>query len=258
MLLATAVLLAPADAEEGTVTVQVSADATLEENAQKIAEAYDANPGKDVIVVPSDDPSHHDRVRAELEADVQEGIAYVKALEEQKLASGEYYLGAPPPCARGDEVPAEFPVICDGKLMIPQDSEQAIAARAALSPDKVEVALDDDLSKVLLGFGEVEAELGLSSAFSGGGSINSVSFHDDHTLFVDFGAGLVDELQGLSGGQSARVQEQLMAAVFRYPQVQSVEFSVEGDCDAFWDLLEGDCQAAVRSDVPALASGELN
>ena len=238
-----------ANPEEDVTHVQLSAELTLAENNKRIQAAIEASPDKDLVILPSDDPEAQARMRAELEAYADKKLAEAKADEERKLRSGEYYIGEPPPCARAEGSSIALPTYCGGKIIHPLQDHSAQEERASLSAKHVSERIETELNTLLLGVDEDAKSLGLNSMFSGSAQIRSVSWLDDESLLVDFDAGLSDEVEGASAGRSSRIHEQLLTTIFRYPQVQSVEFSIEGDCDAFWNPMEGECQAAVRSDV---------
>lgn len=48
-----------------------------------------------------------------------------------------------------------------------------------------------------------------------------------------------------SAGSTILLQE-LNAAVFRVPAVRSVEYRIDGSCDAFWEWLQYGCQVVTR------------
>ena len=53
---------------------------------------------------------------------------------------------------------------------------------------------------------------------------------------------------------SAQLIAQLTSSAFQFPEVETVTFTFDGDCDAFWNWLQRDCTTITRSDW---ANGEI-
>jgi hypothetical protein len=69
-----------------------------------------------------------------------------------------------------------------------------------------------------------------------------VDFHDLRTIIPNASS---------SAGSTILLQE-LNTAVFRVPGIRSVEYRIDGSCDAFWEWLQYGCQTVTRE---SFASG---
>lgn len=109
------------------------------------------------------------------------------------------------------------------------------------------------LEALVRGPAPAERDAGLDSLFSDAtaGTIRGVTVRDGHAV-VDF-----EDLRGIipnasSSAGSASLLSQLDATVFQLRSVTSVEYRLEGSCEAFGEWLQyGGCDKRTRSEVAA-------
>jgi len=96
---------------------------------------------------------------------------------------------------------------------------------------------------------EAEGAEGVESWFSEltTGSVRSVALDDSGHLVVDF-----SDLSALIPGASSStgsglLLQELNGTVFNFPEVESVEYRMEGSCARFWEWLQYSCQSVGRS-----------
>jgi len=125
-------------------------------------------------------------------------------------------------------------------------AEAPVTVRRALpaGSDPVRGALD----WLVRGPTGAEGDEGVESWFSGetAGSVRSVGLDDSGRLVVDF-----NDLSNLIPGASSSTGSQLLlqelnGTVFTFPEVESVEYRMEGSCTRFWEWLQYDCQPVTR------------
>jgi hypothetical protein len=114
------------------------------------------------------------------------------------------------------------------------------------SPATLRAALD----ALLAGPSGEERRASLTSWFSADTArmLRSVTVHDEHHAVVDFDPHLPDVIPnaGSSAG-SAQLLSQLDATVFQFRAVESVEYRLGGDCEAFSEWLQyGGCERRTR------------
>lgn len=124
------------------------------------------------------------------------------------------------------------------------------------SPEDVEAGLEAALKELLRGPTAEEREDGISSWFSAetAHALLSARVDGQGNAVVDFHdlASLIPAASASAG--SAMLLAQLNATVFQHPPVLSVEYRVDGSCDAFWNWLQYDCQVLTREDAGFLLS----
>ncbi|MEJ2184953.1 MAG: GerMN domain-containing protein [Gemmatimonadota bacterium] len=127
-----------------------------------------------------------------------------------------------------------------------EDSVVAVARRGR-APQKLAGALRMELR----GPTEGERARGLYSWFSPATAalLLSASVSDGHAV-VDFGK-LNQAIPGASSAAGSReLLQELNRVVFQFPEIQSVEYRIEGSCDAFWNWLQMACQRVRRPPAP--------
>lgn len=95
---------------------------------------------------------------------------------------------------------------------------------------------------------EAEGTRGIESWFSEAttGSVRSVVLDESGHLVVDF-----DDLAALIPGASSSTGSRLLlqelnGTVFTFPEVESVEYRMEGSCARFWEWLQYSCHSVGR------------
>lgn len=105
------------------------------------------------------------------------------------------------------------------------------------------------LGELLQGPEPAEAAQGLISWFSPttANSLASVSFSGD-TLAADFNGlnTLIPNASASAGSQM--LLSQLNSTLFQFPSVQTVRYSLDGECAAFWEWLQFECHPVTRAD----------
>ncbi len=67
------------------------------------------------------------------------------------------------------------------------------------------------------------------------------------TARIDFSSKVVDHLGNIGTATASQVfLLEMQATAFQFPEVKEVVIQVDGDCDAFWRLLEMSCQSIQR------------
>ena len=111
-----------------------------------------------------------------------------------------------------------------------------------------ELVLTATLAEMVKGPTEAEMEMGYSSLFSEATSnaIAGLSLSGGEAT-IDF-AGL-DEIEGISAPEAGLFfLADLNANVFQFGTISSVEYRLDGSCDAFWELFGEECHTVTRSD----------
>jgi spore germination protein GerM len=151
-------------------------------------------------------------------------------------------------CAEQQETP---------ELEVSEDSiVQADSAVGELRPSSqpasrnVSVELEAALRDVVRGPSEAEREAGAQSWFSEktANAFKSVTMDAAGHVMVDF-----EDLRTLipnasSSAGSQMLLRELNATVFAFPSVKSVEYRINGSCDAFGEWIQVGCKGYTRSD----------
>lgn len=100
------------------------------------------------------------------------------------------------------------------------------------------------LRELVRGPTEEERDAGFHSFFSQetAGSVRSVVVDAQGVARIDFDnfASIIPNASSSAG--SADLLAQLRHTIFQYPTVKQARLTFEGDCDAFWNWLQRDCQ----------------
>lgn len=111
-------------------------------------------------------------------------------------------------------------------------------------------ALRTALDALLAGPTPAEREAGVESWFSKetSGALRSAQVDSAGHAVVDF-----DDLRAIipnaaSSAGSRLLLVELNGTVFQFPEVDSVEYRMEGSCDAFWDWLQYGCHTVTRAE----------
>ncbi|MGA9597438.1 MAG: PASTA domain-containing protein [Acidimicrobiia bacterium] len=107
--------------------------------------------------------------------------------------------------------------------------------------------IEATMRALLAGPTDEERSMGFSSSFTelNADALNSISL-DNRRLTVDFNDHVrVDNVSTSTG--SRYFLADLQANLFQFPEVDSVEFQLNGTCAGFWGMLERDCQVVTRS-----------
>jgi spore germination protein GerM len=109
-------------------------------------------------------------------------------------------------------------------------------------------SLDAALRQLLGGPSESERAAGIHSWFSDttAGALRSAAVDQAGRAVVDF-ADLRELIPNAStSAGSALLLGELNATVFELPSVRTVEYRIEGSCQAFWEWLQYECQVVAR------------
>jgi photosystem II stability/assembly factor-like uncharacterized protein len=112
-------------------------------------------------------------------------------------------------------------------------------------------ALEATLRELLRGPTPEEREQGLSSWFSWetAEALHSATLGRQGDVVVDF-QDLASRIPAASSSAgSAMLLGELNATVFQYPDVRTVEYRLDGSCEAFWNWLQYDCQILTREEA---------
>jgi hypothetical protein len=114
-------------------------------------------------------------------------------------------------------------------------------------PD-TELVVTATLAEMVKGPTEAEMEMGYSSLFSEATSnaIAGLSLSGGEAT-IDF-SGLA-EIEGISAPDAGLFfLADLNANVFQFDTISSVEYRLDGSCDAFWELFGEECDTVTRSE----------
>lgn len=107
------------------------------------------------------------------------------------------------------------------------------------------------LTALLAGPSPEERAAGIESWFSDATAraLRTVSVDSAGHAIVDFAdiRGMIPNAGSSTGSRLLLVE--LNGTVFHFPEIQSVEYRIDGSCDAFWDWLQYGCQIVDRRDA---------
>jgi hypothetical protein len=154
------------------------------------------------------------------------------------------------PCLAGPaepEIPAGSMMVkvlfeCAGDGLYP-DVSTPVSRTAPDGPNVIEATL----RALLAGLTDDERATGLGSFFSAdtADALNSVTLGSGR-LVVDFNDAILINNAGTSTGSTYFLAE-LNANLFQFPEVGSIEYRLNGSCDAFYGWLQGSCQVGTRA-----------
>jgi len=169
------------------------------------------------------------------------GIAYLLWLRPgEERDSG----GAPPGAAPATSVPEQPPTSVT--VYFSRD-DSAVAVQRSRPPGGADP--ENALRSLLAGPTAAEQASGISSWFSDqtAGYLRSFRLDQGGTAHVDFG----DLRQVIPSASSSAGSEQLLRelnqTLFRYPEVDAIEYTIDGSCEVFWYWLQYDCQVVRRA-----------
>jgi hypothetical protein len=238
-------------AQDDVAVYQVDVSQSMTgENLDAFLEFVRDNPGKDIVLEPSDplpvtpgaERRQQDEARAAAEAE------RLDAKIAEGFASGLYTQPAPAPdCASLEEAsngaPAIFRLCENGVRPVPT----ALPTTPVESTQAAEERLAAYLQAVLTSADDTEAQVGLASSFTDASALESVTLTEDGEVTVDFNAGISSQIGDLHPGLATHYMlEQLYRTLFQFRDVSKVTLTLDGSCEAFGDLFEGPCQELDR------------
>lgn len=129
--------------------------------------------------------------------------------------------------------------------------EETVEVRRRLEEPLDAPGLEAALRELLRGPTPEERDDGLSSWFSPetAEALRSVTLNEQGDAVVDFRnlASLIPAASSSAG--SGMLLGELNATVFQHPEVRTVEYRLDGSCEAFWNWLQYDCQILTREEV---------
>lgn len=141
---------------------------------------------------------------------------------------------------------ARPPLAVDSVDVVFTRGEQPVTVRRPAREDRP--ALRTALEELLAGPTAAERGAGIESWFSGltADALRSAEVDAAGHAIVDFAdlAALIPNAASSTG--SAMLLTELNGTVFGIPEVRSVEYRIDGSCDAFWDWLQYGCQIVQR------------
>lgn len=194
-----------------------------------------ANPGKDIVVLPSEDPpplsGGERRSRDEARA----------AAEDRQRGEVTTELDVPA-CAtvqRSDiGHPGRF-ISCGASVL---SLPSAVSEAPALTRSAKGERLTDRVRELLEGTTPGEEELGFSSPFRTPEALNTVLIDDGGNVVVDFNDAIAEDLGGLHPGFATHLMlEQLLRTVFQFKEVSTVTLTLEGSCEDMAALYGNSC-----------------
>lgn len=160
-------------------------------------------------------------------------------------------------CADGSSSPgAQPPALEDVQVYLlredgdPYSRDSYVAVTRPAADESTEGRLRAALRELLKGPTPREEKQGLVSVFSEdtAGSVRDVVLADDGAAVVEFAdlRRAIPQAGASEGGAVMMVQ--LNQTVFALPQVSSVEYRIEGSCDAFWEWQQSVCHVIDRGE----------
>ena len=129
--------------------------------------------------------------------------------------------------------------------------EGAVEVRRMVGEAPGAPGLEAALRVLLSGPTPEERAEGLASWFSPetAETLRSVTLSEQGDAVVDFRdlASLIPAASSSAG--SAMLLGELNATLFQYPDVRTVEYRLDGSCEAFWNWLQYDCQILTREEA---------
>jgi Sporulation and spore germination. len=122
-------------------------------------------------------------------------------------------------------------------------------ARTVPNSDNLAVVAHSTLKELLKGPTDAEKAQGLISWFSAATahSLTSVSVYEGE-IALDF-SGLKTLIPNAStSAGSQMLLSQLNSTVFQFPSIQSADYTLDGDCQVFWEWLQYECHPVTRAD----------
>jgi spore germination protein GerM len=127
--------------------------------------------------------------------------------------------------------------------------DSSVAVRR-VAPDRA-AGPEAALRELLRGPTDAEQESGIASWFSPetAGMLRSFELGEDGVAHVDF-ADLAQVIPSASSSAGSELLlRELNGTLFQYPEVQAIEYSIGGSCEAFWNWLQYDCEVVRREDA---------
>jgi hypothetical protein len=111
--------------------------------------------------------------------------------------------------------------------------------------------IEATLRALLTGLTEEEMGMGFASFFSAdsASALNSVELTGSR-LTVDFNDNIIINNASTSNGSMYFLAE-LKANLFQFPEIDTIEFQLDGSCDEFWMWLQSSCTTATRTNWEA-------
>jgi spore germination protein GerM len=122
-------------------------------------------------------------------------------------------------------------------------------ARTVPNSDNLAGVAHSTLKELLKGPTDAEKAQGLISWFSAATahSLTSVSVYEGE-IALDF-SGLKTLIPNAStSAGSQMLLSQLNSTVFQFPSIQSADYTLDGDCQVFWEWLQYECHPITRAD----------
>jgi spore germination protein GerM len=122
-------------------------------------------------------------------------------------------------------------------------------ARTIPNSDNFAVLVRATMEQLLQGPTDAEKAQGLISWFSAATahSLTSVGSYND-VLDMDFAGWKTIIPNASTSAGSQMLLSQLNSTLFQFPSVQRVDYTLDGDCAAFWEWLQSDCHSVTRAD----------
>lgn len=240
------VVAGSSDSSDSAEVLQVETDQTsLESLSDPIEATVQANPGKDVVLVPAgpvlsgEERRRMDEARAVV-ADAKMA-EWVQAQKDAGIVSTEPWQPSPCQQEKLEPVGARSGFLMCDNMVVP-------APMRLRDSDTLEKSVTAALTVTLEGPTADQAALGFYSSFRGNGAVESVALSDAGILTVDFSEGILKDMpKGAASSAVIAFVDSLANTVFQFPAVQGVFFEVGGDCERFWTPLENVCNTITRS-----------
>jgi photosystem II stability/assembly factor-like uncharacterized protein len=156
-----------------------------------------------------------------------------------------------PPVAETESAVAETEPAISYVTVFFSRGEEAVGVRRIVEEPPPSPGLEAALRELLRGPTPEERDQGLSSWFSPetADALRSVSLDEKGDVVVDFRdlASLIPAASSSAG--SAMLLGELNATVFQHPDVRTVEYRLDGSCEAFWNWLQYDCRILTREEA---------
>jgi hypothetical protein len=248
--------LSPAVANDDDVIVyQVDLTGGLSQaDIDELVQVAQENEGRDIILKPAPgfevDASETRRARDEERAAAEE--AEMREKVDQGLAEGLYVTGSAerPSCVERARLTKQATtpgrhLLCDGNVVT---APSRLAYERSANLAGVEDLLRQRMVDLLDGPSAEEKALGYSSPFSNAAALQSLELDETGLVAVDFASIIGDQVGDLHTGYATHTMlQQVFRTLFQFRDVRAVRLTLDGDCQAFGDLIGGPCQELDRA-----------
>lgn len=205
------------------------------DNDAQLAAFVAANPGKDIIVAPSEDAPplsgeerrSRDEARSGAEDRRQNRVTTEPVILECTIAERSHAAQ-----------PGRFVSCGESVLSLPSAVSDQPASTLTAKGERLAAGVRE----LLVGTTPAEEELGFSSPFGTPEGLDTVLINEEGDVLVDFNDAIARDLGSLHPGFATHMMlEQLLRTVFQFEEVVTVTLTLEGSCEDMAALYGNSC-----------------